>query len=61
MAITPRYNNEIVDPKEGLEFHGVSNIIEKGNKKITDHKVVEVVTFALILLLSLRVKSPPIQ
>ena len=35
--------------------------LKKGNKKITDHKVVEVVTFSLTLFFSLRVNKPPMQ
>ena len=57
----PKYKRDIVDSKDGLEFHGVSKNKDNGNKKITDHKVVEVVTFSFTLLFSLRVKSPPIQ
>ena len=59
--IGPKYNNETVDSKVGLEFQGDSKNKEKGNKKITDHKVVEVVTFSLTLFLSLRVNKPPMQ
>ena len=47
--------------KVALEFHGISKNKEKGNKKIIDHKVVEVVTFSLILFFSLRVNKPPMQ
>ena len=46
MAITPRYNSDKVEAKVGLEFHGVSIISEKGKRKITDHIVVDVVTFS---------------
>ena len=45
VAITPKYSNEIVETKVGEEFQGVSIINEKGKRKITDHKVVDVVTF----------------
>jgi hypothetical protein len=45
----------------GFEFQGASTLMRNGNKKITDHKVVEVVTFSLILFLSLSVKRPPMQ
>ena len=31
----------------GLEFHGCSKISDKGIKKISDHNVVDVVTFSL--------------
>ena len=61
VAITPKYNNESVDVKVGLEFHGVSMISEKGRRKITDHKVVDVVTFSFFLFFNLRVNKPPIQ
>ena len=61
MAITPKYKRDNVDCSVGFEFQGVSNIIENGNKKITDHKVVEVVTFSFTLFFNLRVKRPPIQ
>ena len=52
VATTPKYNKDKVDNKVGFEFQGVSKTIEKGNKNITDHKVVEVVTFSLSLFLS---------
>ena len=45
MAITPKYNKDKVDAKVGFDSHGDSIINEKGNKKITDHNVVDVVTF----------------
>ena len=61
VATTPRYNNDNVDSNDGLAFQGASNIIDRGNKKITDQRVVEVVTFSLTLFLSLRVNKPPIQ
>ena len=54
VAITPRYNKDKVDAKVGLDFHGVSIINEKGNRKITDHNVVEVVTFSFFLFLILK-------
>ena len=54
MATTPKYNNDIVDAKDGFEFHGDLKISEKGNKKITDHKVVEVVTFSFFYSLVLK-------
>ena len=47
--MTPKYNNEIVEAKVGEKFHGVSRINEKGRRKITDHKVVDVVTFSFFL------------
>ena len=34
---------------------------EKGSKKITDHKVVDVVTFSFFLFLNFKVSNPPIQ
>ena len=46
VATTPRYSKDKVETKVGLEFQGVSKIKEKGNKKITDHNVVDVVTFS---------------
>ena len=61
MATTPKYNNDNVDSNVGLAFQGASNIIDRGNKKITDQRVVEVVTFSLTLFLSLRVNKPPMQ
>ena len=61
VATTPKYNKDKVDNKVGFEFQGVSKTIEKGNKNITDHKVVEVVTFSLSLFLSFKVNKPPIQ
>ena len=61
MAITPKYNNDIVDIKVGLDSHGVSIIIEKGNKNITDHNVVDVVTFSFFLCFNFKVNKPPIQ
>ena len=61
VAITPRYSNEKVEIKVGSEFHGVSKTIEKGSKKITDHRVVEVVTFSFFLFFNLSVSKPPIQ
>ena len=45
----------------GLEFQGVSKITEKGSKKITDHNVVEVVTFSFFLFFNFKVSKPPIQ
>ena len=36
-------------------------ISENGNKNITDHKVVEVVTFSFFLCFNLKVSKPPIQ
>ena len=50
-----------VDVKEGLDCQGVSKIIDKGNKKITDQSVVDVVTFSLPLVFSFKVKTPPIE
>ena len=52
VATTPKYKSDNVDCNVGLEFHGASNNRENGNKKITDHKVVDVVTFSLILFKS---------
>ena len=46
---------------QGDEFQGVSNIIDKGNKNITDQRVVEVVTFSFPLFLIFKVKIPPIE
>ena len=40
----------MVEASVGLEFHGVSKINENGNKKITDHNVVEVVTFSFFFI-----------
>ena len=40
---------------------GVSKTKEKGIKKITDHKVVEVVTFSFFYFLIFKVNKPPIQ
>ena len=54
MAITPRYNNERVEPKVGLASHGVSIISEKGKRKITDQSVVDVVTFSFFYFLVLK-------
>ena len=50
-----------METKVGFEFQGVSIIKEKGNKNMTDHIVVEVVTFSFCLCLSLSVNRPPIQ
>ena len=61
MAITPKYSKDKVDAKVGFDSHGVSIINEKGNKKITDHNVVDVVTFSFPLPLNLKVKIPPIE
>ena len=44
----------MVEARVGLEFHGVSKIREHGNRKITDHKVVEVVTFSFFYLSTLK-------
>ena len=41
-----------------MEF---SIINEKGNKKITDHNVVDVVTFSFFLFFNFKVNKPPIQ
>ena len=51
-------NVEMID---GFEFHGVSITTDKGKRNITDHSVVEVVTFSFFLFLSFKVKRPPIQ
>ena len=61
VAITPKYTNERVEDKVGEEFQGDSKINEKGRRKITDHKVVDVVTFSFFLFFSFKVKRPPIQ
>ena len=51
MATTPKYNSDNVDSNVGLACQGDSNIIDNGNKKITDQKVVEVVTFSFTLFM----------
>ena len=51
VAIVPKYNKDKVDINVGVEFQGVSIIKEKGNKKIIDHKVVDVVTFSFFSFL----------
>ena len=60
-SLLTRYNNAKVESIEGLNCHGVSKIIDKGNKKITDQSVVDVVTFSLPLVLNFKVKIPPIE
>ena len=57
----PRYNKAKVDSIEGLKFQGFSIKIEKGIKKIIDHKVVDVVTFSFLLCFNFKVKIPPMQ
>ena len=57
MAITPKYNKDKVDAKVGFDSHGVSIINEKGNKKITDHNVVDVVTFSFFYFLILKLTN----
>ena len=37
------------------------NLIEKGKRKITDHMVVDVVTFSFFLFFNFKVNKPPIQ
>ena len=44
----------------GVEDHGCSKKIDKGSKNITDHKVVEVVTFSFPLSFIFKVSIPPI-
>jgi len=61
VATTPRYKSDSVDTRDGFKFQGVSIIKENGNRKITDHRVVEVVTFSFFLFFNLRVSKPPIQ
>ena len=61
MAITPKYNKDKVDAKVGLEFHESQLLMKKGNKKITDHNVVDVVTFSFFLFFNFKVNKPPIQ
>ena len=61
VAIMPRYNNDKVDTKVGFDSQGVSIIREKGNKKITDHKVVDVVTFSFFSFFNFKVSNPPMQ
>ena len=41
--------------------NGKGEYRDRGNKKITYQRVVEVVTFSLTLFLSLRVNKPPMQ
>ena len=45
VATTPRYKSAKVDSVDGFNSQGASKIIDKGNKKITDQSVVDVVTF----------------
>ena len=59
VAITPRYKSDNVEIIVGFEFHGVSINTDKGKRNITDHSVVEVVTFSFFLFLSFKVKRPP--
>ena len=61
VAITPKYKSERVEASVGDDSHGVSMINEKGRRKITDHKVVEVVTFSFFLFFNFKVNKPPIQ
>ena len=56
-----QYKSDKVEARVGFEFHGVSKIRENGSKKITDHKVVDVVTFSFRLFLNFNVIKPPIQ
>ena len=57
-----RYRNCVkAEQKDGEEFHGVSIINEKGKRKITDHIVVDVVTFSFFLFFNFRVNKPPMQ
>ena len=53
----PKYKSDNVDCSVGLEFHGASNIRENGNKKITDHNVVDVVTFSFPLVFNFKVMT----
>ena len=46
---------------QALNTNDVSKAIENGRRKITDHNVVEVVTFSFFLFFSCKVRSPPIQ
>ena len=52
VATTPRYKSETVDSKEGFNSQGFSKIIDNGSKKITDHIVVDVVTFSFPLIIN---------
>ena len=61
VAITPKYTKERVEDKVGEEFQGDSKINEKGRRNITDHKVVEVVTFSFFLFFNFKVNKPPMQ
>jgi len=47
----------MVEAKVGLEFQGVSKIKANGSRKITDHNVVDVVTFSFFLFLSFNVNN----
>ena len=58
---SPKYNNASVDAKDGEDSQGVSIINENGRRKITDHKVVDVVTFSFFLFFNFKVNRPPIQ
>ena len=59
--IIPKYNKERVETIVGEDSHGLSIINEKGRRKITDHKVVDVVTFSFFLFFNLKVNNPPMQ
>ena len=61
VAITPKYNNDKIEIKVGLDFQGVSTINEKGNKNITDHNVGDVVTFSFFSNFNCKVNKPPMQ
>ena len=61
VATIPKYNNEKVEAADGVKFQGVSSIKEKGRRKITDHNVVDVVTFSFLLCFNFSVNNPPMQ
>ena len=54
---TAAARRENVEAKEGLAFHGSSKIKENGSKKITDHKVVDVVTFSFFWFFNFTIFS----
>ena len=39
----------------------IKPVKDKGNKKITDHNVVDVVTFSFFLFFNFKVNNPPMQ
>ena len=59
--MTPKYNKDNVDIKVGFDSHGDSITNEQGNRKITDHNVVDVVTFSFFSFFNFNVNKPPIQ